>query len=44
MEPDTRNCWTLAEALSHSGPHRQQHYLARARVDMTWPANASLSG
>ncbi len=33
MELDTRNCWTLAEALGHSGPHRLQHFLARARVD-----------
>ncbi|MFF4305359.1 transposase [Streptomyces sp. NPDC001601] len=31
MELDTRNCWTLAEALGHSGPHRLQHFLARAR-------------
>jgi hypothetical protein len=22
MEVDTRNCWTLAEALGHPGPHR----------------------
>ncbi|MEU1275950.1 hypothetical protein [Streptomyces sp. NPDC005799] len=33
MELDTRNCWTPAEALGHSGPHRLQHFLARARVD-----------
>ncbi|MGW5462400.1 IS701 family transposase [Streptomyces sp. NPDC003996] len=33
MELDTRNCWTLAEALGHCGPHRLQHFLARARVD-----------
>ncbi len=24
------NCWTLAEALGHSGPHRLQHFLSRA--------------
>src|SRR6266487_2959346 len=23
------NCWTLAEALGHGGPHRLQHFLAR---------------
>lgn len=33
MEQDTRNCWTLAEALGHSGPHRLQHFLSRAAVD-----------
>lgn len=27
------NCWTLAEALGHSGPHRLQHFLARALWD-----------
>ncbi len=32
-EVDTRNCWTLAEALRHPGPHRLQHLLARARFD-----------
>ena len=30
---DTRNCWTLAEALGHPGPHRLQHLLSRARFD-----------
>ncbi|MGW5635772.1 transposase [Streptomyces sp. NPDC003832] len=33
MEQDTRNCWTLAEALGHSGPNRLQHFLSRAAVD-----------
>jgi SRSO17 transposase len=33
MELDTRNCWTLAEALGHRGPHRLQHFLSRAMVD-----------
>ncbi|MFC5956275.1 IS701 family transposase [Streptomyces pratens] len=33
MELDTRNCWTLAEALGHSRPHRLQHLLSRAAVD-----------
>ncbi|WSQ61092.1 transposase [Streptomyces sp. NBC_01217] len=32
-EVDTRNCWTLAEALGHPGPHRLQHLLSRARFD-----------
>jgi SRSO17 transposase len=27
------NCWTLAEALGHGGPHRLQHFLARAVWD-----------
>ncbi|WP_241757121.1 IS701 family transposase [Streptomyces sp. WAC00263] len=33
LEVDTRNCWTLAEALGHPGPHRLQHLLSRARFD-----------
>lgn len=32
-EVDTRNCWTLAEALGHPGPHRLQHLLSRAVFD-----------
>lgn len=32
-EVDTRNCWTLAEALGHPGPHRLQHLLSRATFD-----------
>ncbi len=32
-ERDTRNCWTLAEALGHPGPHRLQHLLSRASFD-----------
>jgi SRSO17 transposase len=27
------NCWTLAEALGHCGPHRLQHFLSRAVWD-----------
>ncbi|MGI5204602.1 hypothetical protein ACQEU6_23840 [Spirillospora sp. CA-108201] len=27
------NCWTLAEALGHSGPHRLQHFLSRGVWD-----------
>jgi hypothetical protein len=32
-ELDTRNCWPLAEALGHPGPHRLQHQLSRASFD-----------
>lgn len=32
-EADTRNCWTLGQALGHPGPHRLQHLLSRARFD-----------
>ncbi|WP_406191072.1 IS701 family transposase [Streptomyces sp. NBC_01017] len=33
LEVDTRNCWTLGQALGHPGPHRLQHLLSRARFD-----------
>ncbi|MET8648190.1 IS701 family transposase [Streptomyces sp. NPDC004675] len=33
LEVDTRNCWTLEQALGHCGPHRLQHLLSRARFD-----------
>ena len=33
MELDDHNCWTMAEAAGHPGPHRMQHLLSRARVD-----------
>ena len=33
MELDDYNCWTIAEAAGHPGPHRMQHLLSRARVD-----------
>ncbi|WP_431955260.1 transposase [Actinacidiphila sp. bgisy167] len=33
MGVERANCWTLAEALGHSGPHRLQHFLARAVWD-----------
>ncbi|MEU3283376.1 transposase [Streptomyces antibioticus] len=33
LEVDTRNCWTLAQALGHPGPHRLQHLLSRAQFD-----------
>jgi SRSO17 transposase len=33
MELPRANCWTLAEALGHPGPHRLQHLLSRAVWD-----------
>lgn len=33
MELENVNCWSLAEAVGHSGPHRLQHLLSRARWD-----------
>ena len=33
MELDDRNCWTIAEAVGHRGPHRLQHPLSRAVWD-----------
>jgi SRSO17 transposase len=30
MELDDHNCWTIAEAAGHCGPHRLQHLLSRA--------------
>jgi len=33
MELENVNCWTLAEAIGHSGPHRLQHLLSRASWD-----------
>jgi SRSO17 transposase len=33
MELDDRNCWTIAEAAGHRGPHRLQHFLLRAVWD-----------
>ncbi len=32
-EVDRRNCWTLAQAVRHPGPHRLQHLLSRATFD-----------
>jgi SRSO17 transposase len=37
MGVERANCWTLAEALGHPGPHRLQHFLARA----AWDHNAT---
>ena len=33
MELDDHNCWTMAEAAGHRGPHRLQHFLSRATWD-----------
>src|SRR5690606_42035356 len=33
MELEDHNCWTLGEALGHTGPHRLQHLLSRAKWD-----------
>jgi SRSO17 transposase len=33
MELERRNCWTLAQALDHDGPHRLQHFLSRGAWD-----------
>jgi SRSO17 transposase len=33
MELEDHNCWTIAEAAGHPGPHRMQHLLSRASVD-----------
>jgi hypothetical protein len=30
MELEDCNCWSIAEAAGHSGPHRLQHLLSRA--------------
>jgi SRSO17 transposase len=33
MELEDDNCWTIAEAAGHRGPHRLQHLLSRAVWD-----------
>jgi SRSO17 transposase len=33
MELEDHNCWTIAEAAGHRGPHRLQHLLSRAAWD-----------
>ena len=33
MELDDHNCWRIAEAVGHRGPHRLQHLLSRAVWD-----------
>ena len=32
-ELDDHNCWTIAEAIGHRGPHRLQHLLSHAVWD-----------
>ena len=32
-ELEDHNCWTMAEAAGHPGPHKMQHLLSRARMD-----------
>src|ERR1700733_8426416 len=41
MELDDRNCWTIAEAVGHRGPHRLQHLLSRAVWDDRQVLNAA---
>ncbi|MFI8093859.1 IS701 family transposase [Streptomyces sp. NPDC086080] len=33
MVKESANCWSLAEAIGHGGPHVLQHFLSRARFD-----------
>jgi SRSO17 transposase len=33
MELEDYNCWSIAEAVGHRGPHRLQHLLSRAVWD-----------
>lgn len=33
MVKESANCWSLAEAIGHGGPHILQHFLSRARFD-----------
>jgi SRSO17 transposase len=33
MELEDHNCWSVAEAVGHAGPHRLQHLLSRAVWD-----------
>ena len=40
MELDDHNCWTIAEAAGHRGPHRLQHLLSRA----VWDERGVLDG
>ena len=42
MELDDHNCWTIAEAVGHRGPHRLQHLLAE--ITRVWAASTWDSG
>jgi SRSO17 transposase len=33
MKLEDHNCWTIAEAAGHRGPHRLHHFLSRAVWD-----------
>jgi SRSO17 transposase len=41
MELEDHNCWTIAEAAGHRGPHRLQHLLSRAVWDERQVLNAA---
>lgn len=38
------NCWSMAEAVGHCGPHRLQHLLARAVWDDQQVLDAAAAG
>src|ERR1700730_13754379 len=45
MELDDHNCWTIAEAVGHRGPHRLQHLLSPAVWDgRGWAQSAAGGG
>ena len=41
MELEDYNCWSIAEAVGHRGPHRLQHLLSRAVWDDRQVLNAA---
>ena len=41
MELEDYNCWSIAEAVGHRGPHRPQHLLSRAVWDDRQVLNAA---
>jgi SRSO17 transposase len=43
MELEDHNCWTIAEAVGHRGPHRLQHLLSRAVWDDRRVLDAALA-
>ena len=43
MELEDHNCWAIAAAAGHPGPHRMQHLLSRARVDEQQMLDAAAS-
>ena len=44
MELEDYNCWTIAEAAGHRGPHRLQHLLSRAVWDEQQVLDAAAAG